>query len=234
MVGNDYPCARLKREFPSIIFVAPLYSGILMKHLIDIQSGETLNLGMYSSLGVKLLLDIYVLLVLLKECFQIQLGIWLVPNDWWGLRPRIMEILWLAFLRMMLECWIRITRGNPCRCLTIGDQLARMWSFCSWCTFQTLSRSRLRLKACLWSPSPWLLRYLLRWLRSIGFFYQLLQSLRIMSLAFEWLLLHQVCWLSSPRAVHILQILLILLLVWLVRDIGTCPTLWSTSRLPWL
>lgn len=234
MVGNDNSSPRLKREFPCIILIAPLNSGILMKHLIDIQSGEALNFGVNPSWGVKLLLNTYVLLVLLKECFQIQFCIRLAPDNWGGLRPWIMDILGLAFLRMMLESWIRISRGISNRCLTIGNQLTRLWGFCSRGTFQTLPRSCLRLKTCWWSPGPWLLRDLLRGLWSISFFYQLLQSLRIMSLTFEWLLLHQVCWLSSPRAVHILQIQLILLLVWLVRDIGTCPTLRSTSSLPWL
>ncbi len=231
MIGNDYSCARLKRKLSCIILIASLNSGILMKHLIDIQSGETLNLRVHSCLRVKLLLDAYVLLVLLKESFQIKLSIWLFPDNRRGLRPWSMYILRLAFLRMMLESWIWISWGISSRCWTIWNQLARLWSFSSWCTFQTLSRSCLRLKTCLWSPSPWLVLNLLRGLRSVCFFDQLLQCLRIVSLAFEWLLLHQVRWLSSSRAIHILQIQLILLLILFLRDVWPCPTLGSTSCL---
>lgn len=75
MIRHDNPGARLQRELACVLLLASLYGGIFMKHLIDIDGGEALDLGVHTGLRVQLLRHIDVLLVLLKESFQVKLAV---------------------------------------------------------------------------------------------------------------------------------------------------------------
>ena len=93
--------------------------------------------------------------------------------------------------------------------------------------------------------SPWGLEILLGsaslWIRGclgrlwrVSILNQLLKSLWIVSLTFKRLLLHQVCRLSSPRAIHILKVNLICLVCLMTWHLRTRATLWPALCFRWL
>lgn len=108
VIGHDYPGPRLQRELPRVILLAPLYRRVLVEHLVDVDGGETLNLGVHARGWIKFLAHINVLLVLLEEVLQIQLAIRCSAH--YRRLLIIQDILRLALLRVMLvEGGVRIS-----------------------------------------------------------------------------------------------------------------------------
>ena len=108
VIGHDYPGPRLQRELPRVILLAPLYRRVLVEHLVDVDGGETLNLGVHTRGWVEFLAHINVLLVLLEEVLQIQLAI--RSRTHYRRLLVIQDILRLALLRVMLvEGGVRIS-----------------------------------------------------------------------------------------------------------------------------
>ena len=97
MIWHHYPRARLQRHLTSVLIIT-FNSCVFMKHQINIQSRERLDLGRDPCLRVNLLRDVNVILVLFKEGLKIQLAAIAHSGNAWCTSTKKVLILYVLRL----------------------------------------------------------------------------------------------------------------------------------------
>ena len=243
MIWHHYPRARLQRQLTSVLIIA-FNSCVFMKHQINIQSRERLDLGRDPCLRVNLLRYVNVILVLFKEGLKIQFTTIAHSGNAWCTSTK--KVLILYILRLWLEFVMRdpMTTWVPATdTWRHSSQGTTCCSFGSWCRFNTVLICSLLIAAAWFLSISWRLhlRYLStligRWLPTLisTFSEQLVQSGWLMCL---WLQLLRTwcarcstvwCAVRGLRLCSFQELLLLLLLLLLLMQLFLSTALRSTD-----